>query len=301
MRTPDNLMNMHQVTLPIETKEGLRLDPSEARGLGDLLALDYASATPFPHIVMDGFLPEEVIRKARAGFPSQMLKSDRVFDMQYAGQQKRQILPEECDPSTRDMFYFFNSKPILQFLEGLTGISGLIPDPYFSGGGYHEISRGGLLGIHADFRVHNELNLERRLNLLVYLNDPWDESWGGKLELWDREMKHCERAISPLLNRCVVFSTDAESFHGHPDPLATPEGITRKSIALYYYTASRAVYGEVPNYSTMYYARPGDSKANRGQAFWLRFDERLKDWLPLRMAQALSLRRRRLMGQRNKR
>lgn len=288
-------MNLHQATLPIDSADGLSMDPKEARGLGELLAADYAAASPFPHIVIDGILPASVMEVARRGFPSGTLASDRVFDVHYAGHHKRQILPEECGPEARDLFRFLNSMPVLQFLEGLSGIKGLLPDPYFLGGGYHEITRGGLLGVHADFRIHPELHLERRLNMLIYLNEPWQEEWGGKLELWDRRMTRCEAAIAPLLNRCVVFSTNADSFHGHPDPLNTPEGVARRSIALYYYTASQAVYDEVPNRSTMYHARPGEAADARRQAFWFRFDEYVKEWMPPRVARAIIHRRYRLM------
>ena len=191
------------------------------------------------------------------------LESDRVFDLGYAGLHKRQIQPEECNATARQIFQFFNSRPILQFLEGLTGIEGLIPDPYFVGGGYHETSKGGLLGVHADFRINDKLHLHRRLNMIIYLNEEWKEEWGGALELWDRSMKARQRAVAPLFNRCVVFNTDAQSFHGHPEPLATPAHVVRRSMALYYYTASKEIYGEVPSVSTMYQVRPGDDASTR--------------------------------------
>lgn len=105
---------------------------------------------------------------------------------------------------------------MLQFLEGVVGIAGLIPDPYFNGGGFHEISRGGKLGVHADFGLNDELNLKRRLNVLMYLNDRWDTTWGGQLELWHRAMTYKERAVDPLFNRCVIFSTDEDSLPRPP-------------------------------------------------------------------------------------
>jgi hypothetical protein len=140
----------------------------------------------------------------------------------------------------------------------LTGIEGLLPDPYYNGGGFHEISRGGKLGIHADFRINEQLHLSRRLNVLIYLNKGWDDDFGGKFEIWSKDALSMERAISPLFNRCVVFNTDGNSYHGHPEALNTPENVTRKSIALYYYTASKAIYAEVNSHGTMYVARPGD-------------------------------------------
>ena len=267
-------------TLPIEMDDGLRMDANEARSLGNLFSEDYANARPFPHIVLDGILPSALIQKIVADFPTGARASDGVFNIGYGGEHKRQILPEDCSRFSRELFWFFNSKPVLQFLEGLTGIEGLIPDPYFMGGGYHEITRGGRLGVHADFRINEGLHVQRRLNMLIYLNPDWNDDWMGQLELWSRDMSECVQKVSPLLNRCVVFSTEADTWHGHPDPLATPEGVPRRSIALYYYTASKGIYQETPNRTTMYIARPNDSAKDKAEARKFRIEEYLKDWLP---------------------
>jgi len=281
--------------LPIDLRDGLALDHARARGIGDALAAEYCFAEPFPHFVLDDFLPEDVAQLALDHFPRESLRSDRVFEIGYAGQHKRQILPAECDAEARALFHFFNSQPMLAFLEGLTTIRGLIPDPYFTGGGYHETARGGKLGIHADFRVNEQLHLHRRINAIVYLNREWDESWGGALELWSRDMKEKRRQVVPRFNRCVIFNTDATSYHGHPDPLMTPEGVCRRSIALYYYTASREIYNEVPNTSTMYQARPDDPAATRREAFNLRLDQHLRQWVPPALQRYVFALRRRLM------
>lgn len=126
----------------------------------------------------------------------------------------------------------------------------------------HEIGTGGKLGIHADFRIHQRLALQRRINVLIYLNKDWQPKWGGDLELWDRDMKACVHRIEPLFNRCVVFNTDADSFHGHPDALNTPAGITHKSIALFYYTASQSVYDEIKDETTNFRLRPDEDPQN---------------------------------------
>lgn len=282
--------------LPIDLADGLNLDPAQARSIGEELSASYCFAEPFPHIVLDDFLPDDVARLALEHFPTERLKSDHVFQIGYGGQHKRQILPAECDAVARQLFHFFNSQPMLAFLEGLTTIHGLIPDPYFVGGGYHETARGGKLGIHADFRVNEQLHLHRRLNVIVYLNEHWEASYGGNLELWSRDMREKRREVAPLFNRCVVFNTDATSYHGHPDPLTTPEGVYRRSIALYYYTASKEIYNEVPNKSTIYYARPGDDPEARREAWNLRIDQHLRQWVPpalLRYVFALRRRMRR--------
>ena len=136
---------------------------------------------------------------------------------------------------------FLNSDVFLQYLQKITGIKEkLISDPYLSGGGYHEIKKGGFLKIHADFNKHPFIDLDRRVNVLLYLNKNWNEKWGGNLELYvENNLKKPELLISPIFNRCVIFNTNSHSYHGHPDLLSCPENISRKSIALYYFSRGR--------------------------------------------------------------
>ena len=286
--------------LPIDVSNGFKLDPARAREIGEALASEYCFAEPFPHIVLENFLPPDLVGGLVEHFPKDKLNSDVVFDYGYAGHHKRQILPADCDDFCRRAFDFFNSQPFLEFLEGLSAIEGLLPDPYFVGGGFHEIGRGGKLGIHADFRINNKLHLSRRMNVIVYLNEGWRDDYSGSLELWSRDMKRRVKSVAPVWNRCVIFNTDADSYHGHPDPLTTPDGVVRRSVALYYYTASKAIYDEIPNRSTMYAARPGDDAATRREAATLRREQHLGQWVPpavLRYSRALMRRVRKLAGQ----
>lgn len=273
-------MSVDSVTLPVDHADGLSMDPAEARALGELLANDYNGADPFPHIVLDNILPDTLIQKILANFPAEKIDSDINFNLGYGGLYKRQVMPEDCNAFNVSLFHFFNSRPVLQFLEGLTGIEGLLPDPYFDGGGFHETSKGGKLGIHADFRVNERLHVQRRINLLIYLNPVWDDAWMGQLELWDRGMKECKVKVSPILNRCVVFSTEADTWHGHPDPITPPDGITRRSMALYYYTASREIHNEVPSMNTLYKARPTDSGSVKMEALRFQSDQYFRQWAP---------------------
>lgn len=244
-----------QANLPIQLTNGIFLDAKLARALGEELAGDYCFAEPYPHIVLDNFLPEAMAEDILANFPVEKLGSDMNYVGKYFEHNKRQILPYACNQAALNYFLFFNSAPFLQFLEGLTAVDALISDPYFLGGGFHEIAKDGKLGIHADFRIQNQLHLNRRLNVLIYLNKDWQQAYGGELEIWDREMTGKVKGIEPLFNRCVVFNTDASSHHGHPEPLSTPDGVTRKSLALYYYTASKSIYDEIPNSGTEFQAR----------------------------------------------
>jgi hypothetical protein len=128
--------------------------------------------------------------------------------------------------------------------------------------------------------LHEQLRLERRLNLILYLNEDWDESWGGGLGLWSEDMKREVVRVIPAFNRCVVFSTDARSFHGHPDPLKCPDDVKRRSVALYYYTASDSIFEEVKANSTIYHARGGDGFADHLSAVRARAYSFAKDWIP---------------------
>jgi len=242
-------------TLPVKFENGFSLDAGLAWEIGEYLAGEYIFADPYPHIVLDNFLPNDVAHLVLQNFPMQRLPNDVNYVGEYFEHNKRQVLPYACNPIALNAFLFFNSLPFLRFLEGLSRIDGLIPDPHFVGGGFHEISSGGKLGIHADFRIHTTMHLQRRLNVLLYLNQDWKAEYGGFLELWDREMTRKVRSIEPIFNRCVIFNTDADSFHGHPDPLNTPNGITRKSMALYFYTASKGIYQEIPLKNTEFQAR----------------------------------------------
>jgi hypothetical protein len=257
------MLNPHKKTLHVGYTDGALLDFETARHYGEELCGDYCFAEPYPHIVIDEFLPQEVADDLLRHFPERHAGTGNGFKNELFEHNKRAISPYDCDQVSRHLFLFFNSAPFLKFLEAMTMIQALIPDPFFHGGGFHEISRGGKLGIHADFRINMDLHLRRRLNVLVYLNKGWRPEFGGELELWDRKMTRKVHAIEPLFNRCVIFNTDADSYHGHPEPLDTPPGMTRRSLALYYYTASEAIYSETPNVGTNFKARPQDSEAHK--------------------------------------
>lgn len=236
----------------------------------------YRSARPFPHAVIDDFLPAPALDRVLREFPA-----SHAVQESYSRQQefrKARFDPNGFAPGfAQSLFHALNARPFLVFLERLTGIAGLLPDPYFIGGGLHEIGRGGKLGVHADFNLHSRLNLRRRLNVLVYLNRDWPEEYGGALQLWDRSMARCEKSVAPLFNRCVIFNTDDDSFHGHPDPLTCPEERSRRSIALYYYTASPSIRHELREHSTDFRARPGSGDRRDVS---VKTDELMRDWLP---------------------
>lgn len=217
-------------------------------------AAAYAAAAPFPHAVFDGFLSPDVAQGLVDAFPpiegSQWINYIH-FNEKKHGLNKWDALP----PAIADIMQQFNSEPFVAWLSKLTGIPNLKADEMLEGGGLHQSKPGGFLNIHADFLAHpHKPKWHRRVNVLLYLNPNWESSYGGALQLWSKDMKTCEAAVEPLFNRLVVFSTTKTSWHGFPDPITCPEGETRKSIALYYFTEEEK---PLPLRTTDYRARPG--------------------------------------------
>lgn len=248
----------------LTAQQPFTFDPETLQRLAATHAAAYQSAAPFPHIVMDDFLSPDALDMVLSEFPRH---SDIDWHTIDNAQQRKLSCSDEnkMGPHTRHLLYLFNSSTFINFIEALTGISGLIPDPHFKGGGMHQIVRGGHLGVHADFNIYERLKLDRRLNILLYLNKNWREEYGGHLELWDTKMTRCEKKILPIFNRCVVFSTTDFSYHGHPDPLKCPDEMSRKSLALYYYSNGRPASERSAGHSTLFQARPGEKAVNNNK------------------------------------
>lgn len=250
-------------------------DEKQCRSLGKSLADSYQNAEPFPHIVIDDFIDVSFLKGIVGEFPSPNGKD--YFDRDQE-RLKFQHRPQEIHSGlVRSLFAELNSCAFLGFLEEITGIKGLIPDPHFEGGGFHETKRGGHLGVHADFNIHGQLQLERRLNLLIYLNEDWDESYGGQLELWNKTMTECAVRVQPIFGRAVIFNTTLDSFHGHPDPLACPPERSRRSIATYYYTSPEEGVVRLPRRTTNFQPRPGTGDKSDWQIRRYHF---VNDWIP---------------------
>lgn len=198
----------------------------------------YRAADPFPHAVFDDFLDPALASALSAAFPP--VDSIEWIERDNENNRRRYQHDETKLPALlREMLREMNSRQFVLFLETLTGIDNLLPDPYFVGGGVHVSARGDFLKVHADFNWHHKLQAHRRVNALLYLSEEWDDSWGGATELWPRDMSGPAVAVTPSFNRLLVFSTSEESNHGQPTPNACPDGVLRKVLNLYYYTSHR--------------------------------------------------------------
>lgn len=233
----------------------------------------YRAAAPFPHTVIEDLFSATALRAVAHEIPEKMLGTGCVpgaaacYRRRGTHFRKSELHDSAMGPHTRSVFEALRSRRFVAFLEKLSGINGLIPDPGFQGSGVHLTGRDGVLAVHHDFnfmlckrladgggggrsaplygectrglseQAADQHRLHRRVNVFVYLNENWRESYGGHLELWNRNMSACERRIAPNFGRFVAFSSSDFSFHGHPQPMSRlPQHRMRRSIAFYYYT-----------------------------------------------------------------
>lgn len=195
-------------------------------------------SSPFKHIILDNFLPKDMAKHAMIAFPK--TKSNQwnfTYDKDIEIK-KRSNWESEFDipEGIVEVIRILNSSIILNAMGERMKIKKLIPDPYFTGGGLNITERSGLLDVHIDGNYHDATSLNRRINLLIYLNPEWEKSWGGELGLYDSKGDNCLKKINPIFNRCVIFDSHDTSFHGLPSPINFPKNQLRKSIILYYYT-----------------------------------------------------------------
>ena len=228
------------------------IDPDELRR-------HVRSATPFPFFSIDNFLDPDFARQVDEAFPSYQdaCQLGRVFKT-VNEKRKVQITDRASFAApVRQLSDMLASPDWLRLLSYAFEIPNLLADDELLGGGIHETGSRGRLDVHVDFNYVADRKLFRRLNALVFFNRDWKPEWGGRLELWDPHVKVCRHAFSPDFNRCVVFQTDALSYHG-VTAVRCPEDRARKSFAAYYYTQEAPADWPGTILSTAFRSRPGE-------------------------------------------
>jgi len=217
---------------------------------------EFRAAAPFHFVVIDGFLDPQLCQRILQDFPR--------FEDRYALNEMGQVGGKAVRTSVRDVAEsyreldsYLQTNEFLDFVSAVTGIPDLLYDPDYVGGGTHENRDGQGLDAHVDFNYHPRTKTHRRLNLIVYLNHEWEESWGGVLELhsdpWNPAANRTQRVL-PLFNRAVIFETNEISWHGF-SRIALPadrKSLSRKSFAIYLYTRGRPAQETAPSHATIY-------------------------------------------------
>ncbi len=218
----------------------------------------FDSGKPYKHIVIDDFLTSEAAEKLHNHFPG-LDKMSR----NYAGLNEKKsegAMFDQYDESFQTLRKTINTPEFYAWLSEVTGIENLYSVDDGLGCGVHQGSDGSYLDIHIDFNIHYDRNIHRRINLLIFLNKDWKESYGGLIEMWNADVTKLEQAYLPGYNRCVIFETNEISYHGY-GKISVPEGVTRKSFYGYFYTDLRE--GAAKYHDTIFKARPEEGLAKK--------------------------------------
>jgi Rps23 Pro-64 3,4-dihydroxylase Tpa1-like proline 4-hydroxylase len=193
---------------------------------------------PFTHCVFDNFLNEDLANRLSDEFED--FNSDRWYTYENPLEVKKTIHDWYCFPSNTYQFLsYLNSSTFIDELKKITGTESLYPDQGLHGAGWHIHGKGGKLNVHLDYEIHPKLNLLRKYNLIYYLSKDWKPEWGGNLQFWSHDAENNlpkEKVVTVdcKFNRAVLFDASQNSWHGFPEPIDCPEGVYRKSIAMYY-------------------------------------------------------------------
>lgn len=231
------------------------------------LAAAFRTREPFRHVVIEDFFAPDVCARLLHEFPP----FERGNAHNEAGEPGAKSTVEkirELGPAYAALDHLIQTQDFLDLIGRITGIAGLRYDPWYFGGGTHENRAGQDLDPHVDFNRHPVERWHRRLNLIVYLNPEWDDAWGGSLELHSDPRRDDDRIklITPLYNRAVIFETTEWSWHGF-SCIALPDAkksLSRKSIALYFYTDERPAEELADTHSTIYVDRPLPERIRAG-------------------------------------
>ncbi len=203
-------------------------------------AFGWKSNKPFPHLIVDNFFELHTAQALEKEFPK--FEDKRWHEYGNPVEIKKACNNWNVFPKlTYQVFSFLNSTLFVNKMSQLLfGSSILTSDPGLNGGGWHIHGKGGKLNTHLDYSLHPKLGLQRKVNIIVYLNSNWQPSWGGNLGFWDNKSDthpgKLKKQIEPLFNRAIIFDTTCNSWHGLPDLLNCPKNEFRKSLAVYYLT-----------------------------------------------------------------
>jgi hypothetical protein len=227
-------------------------------GRAQSLRSEYVNAKPWPHLVIEDVFPERLLDSVAAECAG-LDQAHVVASNDY--RQVKQEASEGLGPATTRFLELVESESFREFVSTVTGVDSLLTDPTHKFAGAHRTPPGGFTKIHRDFEVHPTSGLFHRVNLLVYLNRDWPDSYGGSLEMWPSDMSAIGRRVFPRFNTTVVWETHGATPHGLPDPVNCPSDRMRLSVACYYYTKVPRVAAPGERRVRYWAARPGEDRS----------------------------------------
>lgn len=227
-------------------------------------AIDYSHGVPVPWLAFDDFLPADLFKKVQKEINS--IPEHIWTKFTRNGSMMKECTNLKFVPIIRELALNFNSHEFINWLEDMTGINRIIPDPHFIGAGLMRCYQGDSLKLHTDFNWNEQLHLNRCLSMILYLSPEWDESWQGSLEFWNFDKTECLHRVVPKPNRLLLWNYDERTVHGHPVPLTCPENASRDGLRIFYFN-SNATPVSPPHRSLYWFDEqnnlPFDCKENR--------------------------------------
>lgn len=232
LQEPD-IVSIRGVRLPLaELVDHSLFQPARQAALHQQLQ----QALPFPHLVLEGIFNPRLLELVIEEFDTLSAAGWTDVKSSYEST-RRSTLGTRLGPASQLYFDIVNSGWYTEWLSAVIGVPYLLPDPKLFGGGLHESKPGASFAVHRDFTYHRHVGLRNQMVMITYLNKGWQPEWGSSLELWDQDRKACVTRVQPEFGHTLIMPHGPTSYHGHPTPMQTPDGRSRRSVAAYFYTS----------------------------------------------------------------
>ena len=195
-------------------------------------------AKPFPHAIIDNFLPSNIFSKIveslssidsfediKKNFQSHVEYNKKV----YGDNDLNEILKLPINIlgglSVKKIFEKYLNEERLISLSDWPGYGGYYP--------FHSMTSGGILGSHVD-HSHSKDGELHVANSIYYVSPEWEELWGGETLFFNGIGLKIVKKITPLPNRLILFIHSSNSFHG-VNTISSSARVERRTYYMDYY------------------------------------------------------------------
>jgi len=215
------------------------------------LQKQYRSHPDYSLLTLDNFIPQDLVTLMAKELDNIPLEDCKHFTR--AGSCMYEFNNVDRTPVQDAIVHALHSSTFIKWLQEVTDTVDLIPDPHLIGAGYMKSFAGDSLKVHTDFNWNDQLRLHRMLSVVIYLNEEWEDEWGGQLQFYDtkRDKVHTKVPVGP--GNCVIWNYNNFAFHGYPEPMNCPEGVSRKGIRFFYYVSNAKHDDKHPPHRSLYW------------------------------------------------